>query len=152
MRWWHYCLGFAAILGSGYWATHLLDDEYVCRVEGDRLRYADGVKITERTRQDGALGFELAIPPYLDRFHLDARGGFPEFLNPGIRYDRRRSDPVTAYFVYDQTDPGTGFRTVSSLVLNKTSGDVNLFHHRWIPPNGWESSDLYEFKGHCKRK
>jgi hypothetical protein len=152
MRWWHYCIGIAAILGTIYWATRLLGDEYVCSVEGAGFRYGDGVKLAERTRQDGAIGFELTLWPYVDRFHLDAGDRFPELLDPSVKYDRRRSDPVTAYFVYDQTDPVSRFRTVSSLVLNKTSGDINLFHHRWIPPSGWETSDLYEFNGHCQRK
>jgi len=148
----HLFVGLAVIVGTIYYASRVLGDEYVCSVEGDLFRYDAGVRLTERTRHDGPVSFELAIRPFTDHFQMEARGSFIELLNPGVKYDHLRSDPVNAYFVYDQTDPVSRFRTVSSLVLNKTSGDINLFHHRWIPPSGWETSDLYEFSGHCKRK
>ena len=74
-----------------------------------------------------------------------------ELADPGIGLDAGRSSPAESVYLLDCIDPATGVRRVSSLVLNLTSGDVRLFHHRWVPPVQWQDSDQYLYVGNCHR-
>jgi len=58
---------------------------------------------------------------------------------------------VDVYYVSDAVDKRTGIRNVSSLVINTVSGDTRIFHHTWMPPNGWENSVQYSYVGNCKK-
>jgi len=60
-------------------------------------------------------------------------------------------NPVEVIYISDRIDQDK-FRIVTSLVLNKVSGDVRIFHHRWIPPKEWQDSDMYMYTGDCRKK
>ena len=93
--------------------------------------------------------FSLNVAPFKDTLQISENAAFPELQNPKIVFDKSRSDATEAIYLFDTQDAQTKYRTVSSVVLNKTSGDIRLFHHHWIPPKEWENSAIYSFRGLC---
>ena len=140
------------LIGSGAYFLKPYKQVYSCTARGDLLRYQDGVKTEEKTREDGAILFELVNYSYSNKIQLVDFKNFPEHQNEKIVFDKARSNDVETYFTYDETDSATKFRTVTSLFFNQVNGDVRLFHHRWIPPNEWKNSDLYSYSGFCLPK
>ena len=126
---------------------------YSCSVNGQFLQYKDGIAVAEKDSAGKPIDFELAYYDYLPKFSIASSSkDFPAHQNAQIMLDDAKSSAVEKVFLYDQTDQKTKFRTVSSLVLNTTSGDIRLFHHYWIPPNQWQNSDLYTYTGYCLPK
>ena len=95
--------------------------------------------------------FALTLRAERSGFELGPQPALRELAEPGIVLDATRSSPAESVYLLDRTDAATGVRRVSSLVLNLTSGDVRLFHHRWIPPVQWQDSDQYLYLGNCRR-
>lgn len=120
---------------------------YDCQLQGETFRYRGGTRI-------GPAGVQpLRVPLVLrgEGFEVPGVADLPEMASPGAGRDAARSSPVEVVYLRDTTDAATRQRTVSSLVLNLTSGDARLFHHRWEPPAGWKDSDQYLFTGRCVR-
>lgn len=138
-----------ALLISALIAYRTLTKEYSCIVRGDSFRYANGVRIEETIPEE--ILFTLKVVPFKDTVQISENSAFPELQNPKIVFDKSRSDATEAIYLFDTQDPQTKYRTVSSVVLNKTSGDIRLFHHYWIPPKEWENSAIYSFRGLCLR-
>ena len=131
------CIGIAvALLMSALIAYRLLTKEYSCIVKGDSYRYANGIRIEETIPEE--IVFTLKLTPLSDTVKISENAAFPELQNPKM--------------VFDQQNPETKYRTVSSVVLNTTSGDVRLFHHYWIPPKEWENSAIYSYRGLCLKE
>ena len=124
--------------------------QWACQAQGESFRYRDGQGVGEAGMQ--AIQFTLTTYTQRDGYKLAAHAVVPELSARAIVRDKARSNPVEWVYLHDSTDASTGFRTVSSLVLNSTSGDVRLFHHRWVPPVGWRDSDQYTFSGNCQSK
>jgi len=124
-------------------------EERICKVKGYSYRYRGETRIEENLPE--TVEFTLVTSRFGKHFKIDANGLFPEHDNPDIRLDKAMGTSVEPIYIYDQTDKDK-FRTVTSLVLNLVSGDVRLFHHRWIPPNEWRDSDMYMFTGDCRKK
>lgn len=126
---------------------------YSCSVNGQYLQYQDGITIAEKDSAGKPIQFELTYYDYLPKFTITSfTNDFQAHQNPQIVLEDTKSSSVEKVFLYDQIDQKTQFRTVSSLVLNTTSGDVRLFHHYWIPPNQWQNSSLYTYSGYCLPK
>jgi hypothetical protein len=121
-----------------------------CKAQGEVFRYRDGQRLGDTSMQP--IAFKLTTYAQRDGFKLDRHAVVPELSASNIVRDTSRSNPVEWVYLHDSTDPVTNFRTVSSLVLNTTSGDVRLFHRRWVPPVEWRDSDQYTFSGNCRRK
>ena len=136
-----------ALLMSALIAYRLLTKEYSCIVKGDSYRYANGIRIEETIPEE--ILFTLKLAPLSDTVKISENAAFPELQNPKMIFDQSRSDATEAIYLFDQQNPETKYRTVSSVVLNTTSGDVRLFHHYWIPPKEWENSAIYSFRGLC---
>jgi hypothetical protein len=128
----------------------LVKDKYTCRVTGYSYRYKNGVRIQEDIPQ--SIEFSLVAFPRQNYYEINAGRFFFEHKNKNVVLDRNRSNPVEAVYLSDKTDGQSKFRTVTSLVLNQVSGDIRVYHHRWIPPNEWKNSDLYMFTGNCQKK
>ena len=128
-------------------AYRTLTKDYSCIVRGDSFRYVNGVRIEETIPEE--ILFSLKVAPFKDTVQISENAAFPELQNPKIVFDKSRSDATEAIYLFDAQDPQTKYRTVSSVVLNKTSGDIRLFHHHWIPPKEWENSAIYSFRGLC---
>ena len=124
-------------------------EEHTCTVQGYSYRYRDGVRVEENIPQ--TVEFSLVTYRYQKHFKINANGLFPEHNDPSILLDPARSNSAEAVYIADRTGQDK-FRIVTSLVLNKVSGDVRVFHHRWIPPKEWQDSDLYMFTGNCRKK
>jgi len=125
----------------------LFTTEYECIASGESYRYVDGVRKEQEIPK--RIEFTLTLFDYGDRFLISNNEFFPELQNPKIVLDNKKSNPVDAIYSYDVINGETKFRTVSSLIFNRVSGDYKIFHHRWIPPNEWKDSDLYTFQGYC---
>ena len=125
-------------------------EQYVCSVKGHSYRYRDGIRIEENIPK--IVEFSLVTYRYRKTFRFNANGIFREHEAPNILLDPSLGSPIEPIYIYDQVSPDNNFRTVTSLVLNKTSGDVRIFHHRWIPPNEWRDSDMYMYAGNCRKK
>ena len=125
-------------------ATH-----WACQAQGEVFRYRDGQRLGEAGVQ--SIRFMLTTYAKRDTFKLATHPVMPELSAPGVVRDLSRSNPVEWVYLRDVTDTASKFRTVSSLVLNTTSGDVRLFHHRWVPPVAWRDSDQHSFTGHCTK-
>jgi hypothetical protein len=125
-------------------------DKYICKVSGYSYRYKNGVRIKEDIPEN--IEFSLTIFSHRNYYEIDAAGFFLEHKNKDVLLDKEKSNPVEAIYITDKTDTQDKFRTLSSLVLNQVSGDIRVFYHRWIPPNGSEDSDLYTFTGNCHKQ
>jgi hypothetical protein len=136
-----------ALLMSALLAYRLLTKEYSCIVKGDSYRYANGIRIEETIPEE--IVFTLKLAPLSDTVKISENAAFPELQNPKMVFDQSRSDATEAIYLFDLQNPETKYRTVSSVVLNTTSGDVRLFHHYWIPPKEWENSAIYSYRGLC---
>jgi hypothetical protein len=139
-----------ALLMSALIAYRLLTKEYSCIVKGDSYRYANGIRIEEAIPEE--IVFTLKLTPLSDTVKISENAAFPELQNPKMIFDQSRSDATEAIYLFDQQNPKTKYRTVSSVVLNTTSGDVRLFHHYWIPPKEWENSAIYSYRGLCLKE
>jgi hypothetical protein len=128
----------------------LVKDKYTCKVSGYSYRYKNGVRVEEDIPQ--SIEFSLAAFPRENYYEIDAGKLFLEHKNKDVVLDRNESNSVEAVFLSDKTDSQSKFRTMTSLVLNQISGDIRVFHHRWIPPNEWKDSDLYMFVGNCQKR
>ena len=135
------------LLISAFTAYQMLIKEYSCIVRGDSFRYANGVRIEETIPEE--ILFTLKVVPLKDTVQISENAAFPELQNPKIVFDKSRSDATEVIYLFDTQDPQTKYRTVSSVVLNKTSGDIRLFHHYWIPPKEWKNSAIYSYRGLC---
>ena len=124
-------------------------NEQTCNVKGYSYRYRDGVRVEENLPE--TVEFTLTTFKHRKHFRINANGLFPEHQAPGILLDPAMSNPAEAIYIYDKIGQDK-YRTVTSLVLNKVSGDVRVFHHRWIPPKEWQDSDMYMFTGNCRKK
>jgi hypothetical protein len=138
------CLGIAAWFSL---KNTLLTTEYECIASGESYRYVDGVRKEQEIPK--RIEFTLTLFDYGDRFLISSNELFPEMQNSKITLDVKKSNSVDAIYNYDVVNNETKFRTVSSLIFNRVSGDYKIFHHRWIPPNDWKDSDLYTFQGYC---
>ena len=125
----------------------LFTTEYGCIASGESYRYVDGVRKEQEIPK--RIEFTLTLFDYGDSFLISQNEFFPELQNPKIALDNKKSSPVDAIYNYDVINSETKFRTVSSLIFNRVSGDYKIFHHHWIPPNEWKDSDLYTFQGYC---
>jgi len=142
------CIGSAAVLViSAFIAYRLLTKEYSCIVKGDSYRYANGIRIEEIIPEE--ILFTLKVTPLSETVKISENAAFPELQNPKMVFDKSRSDATEAIYLFDEQNPTTKYRTVSSVVLNTTSGDIRLFHHYWIPPKEWENSAIYSYRGLC---
>ena len=124
-------------------------EEHTCKVKGYSYRYRDGVRIEENIPE--TVEFSLTTFKYQKHFRISANGLFPEHNDPNILLDKAMGNPVEVIYITDRIEQDK-FRIVTSLVLNKVSGDVRVFHHRWIPPKEWRDSDMYMFTGNCRKK
>jgi len=139
-----------AILAVAAWLSlrnTLFTTEYECIASGESYRYIDSVRKEQEIPK--RIEFTLTLFDYGDLFLISSNEIFPELQNPKIILDSKKSNSVDAIFNYDVVDNETKFRTVSSLIFNRVSGDYKIFYHRWIPPNEWKDSDLYTFQGYC---
>ena len=136
-----------ALLITALIAYRMLTKEYSCIVRGDSFRYANGIRIEEAIPEE--ILFSLKVAPFKDTVQISENAAFPELQNSKMVFDKSRSDATEAIYLFDTQDAQTKYRTVSSVVLNKTSGDIRLFHHHWIPPKEWENSAIYSFRGLC---
>jgi hypothetical protein len=127
-----------------------IKEKYTCKVNGYNYRYRNGVQIKEDI--PGNIEFSLTTFPRQNYYEINADGFFLEHKNKDVVLDKNKSNSVEAVYISDKTDSQSKFRTVTSLVLNQVSGDIRVFHHRWIPPNEWKNSDLYFFTGNCRKK
>ena len=123
--------------------------EHTCKVKGYSYRYRGGIQIEENIPE--TVEFSLVTFQNRNNFKIITNGFFPEHNNPKILLDPKRSNSAEDVYLYDKIDQ-ENFRTVTSLVLNKVSGDVRIFHHYWIPPKEWKDSDMYMFTGNCRKK
>jgi hypothetical protein len=138
------CLAIVAWLSL---RSTLFATQYECNATGESFRYVDGVRKEQEIPK--RIEFMLTLYKYGGNFTISNNEFFPELHNPQIVLDRKKSNPVDAFYNYDLINTETKFRTVSSLIFNRVSGDYKIFHHRWIPPNEWRDSDLYIFQGYC---
>jgi hypothetical protein len=122
---------------------------YACTLSGEPFHYQNGVRA--EAPGDVTLRFKLLIKPWSDTYEIADTIQLPEHQAKSIRLDYSRSNPVDVYYVSDAVDKRTGIRNVSSLVINTVSGDTRIFHHTWMPPNGWENSVQYSYVGNCKK-
>lgn len=120
---------------------------YDCQAKGESFRYRNGQRLPQADTQ--AIAFTLTTHPNRGGYDISANAAVPEAGNKLITLDKTRSTDVESVYLYDAIDAASTFRTVSSLVLNLTSGDVRLFHHRWIAPVEWRDSDQYMYTGTC---
>lgn len=126
---------------------------YICSVKGDFLEYKNGNQILEINNRTEPIVFEFVYQPIDSKFHINSPEKiFMPHANPEITLVKNKSNSVEKFFLQDKTDKETNFRTVTSLFFNTTSGDIALFHHRWIPPAGWENSTKYAYSGYCLTK
>jgi len=146
---WLLTFSLFAVLSLSACKDVLFGNEQICKVEGYSYRYRDGVRVEENLPE--TIEFSLTTFKYRKHFRINANGLFPEHQAKGILLDPERSNPAEVVYLYDQTGQDK-FRVVTSLVLNTVSGDVRVFHHRWIPPKEWQDSDMYMFTGNCRKK
>lgn len=137
------------VLGLGACGKPDAVARYDCSAKGERFVY----QASQRQGQTGEVqvNFALALRAGRPGFELGRQPALSELADPGIVFDAVRSSPAESVYLLDRIDPATGVRRVSSLVLNLTSGNVRLFHHRWVPPVQWQDSDQYLYVGNCHR-
>ena len=142
------CIGIViALFISALLAYRMFTKEYSCIVKGDSYRYANGIRIEETIPEE--ILFTLKVTPLSKTVKISEHAAFPELQNPKMVFDKSRSDAAEAIYLFDEQNSATKYRTVSSIVLNTTSGDIRLFHHYWIPPKEWENSAIYSYRGLC---
>jgi len=124
--------------------------DYLCVTRGYSYRYQDGKRIDEAIPDP--LRFELKTFKYSKHYEIEKNSIFLEHQNQNIVRNTQGSTDVEDLYLYDVINPTTHERTQTSLVINTLSGDMRLMHHRWMPPKGWENSDLYYFSGYCLPK
>ena len=124
--------------------------QWACQAQGESFRYRDGQRVGEAGTQ--TITFTLTTYTQRDGYKLAPNPAVPELSARAIVRDKARSNAVEWVYLHDATDAASKVRSVSSLVLNTTSGDVRLFHRRWVPPVGWRDSDQYTYGGSCTRK
>jgi|APCry1669189241_1035207.scaffolds.fasta_scaffold01170_10 hypothetical protein len=132
---------------AGLTYLHFQQREYFCVAKGESFRYKDGVRLEEEI--PGEIQFPLSIPAYGHSFELGKNNAFYAHRDSKIPYDPSRSSAVESTFLFDETNTNSKERIVTSVVFNLTSGAIRIFHHRWIPPNIWQNSDLYMYTGTC---
>ena len=141
------CIGALSLAACG---GGFFKEEHICKVKGYSYRYRDGVRIEENIPE--TVEFSLTTFKYQKHFRISANGLFREHEAPNILLDPSLGSPMEPIYIYDQVSQDNNFRTVTSLVLNKISGDVRIFHRRWIPPKEWRDSDMYMYTGNCRKK
>jgi hypothetical protein len=119
---------------------------YDCAVQGERFHYRAG----ERQGAVGPQPLQFKLLLRAKSYRIEAQPALSELADQRIVLDANRSNPAESVYLHEHTDAATGFRTVNSLVLNLVSGDVRLFHHRFIPPAHWRDSDKYIYTGVCR--
>jgi hypothetical protein len=126
---------------------------YSCSVNGEFFQYKDGKSLVD-TKTDGkSITFDLDYYNYWPKFVItDPDNYFPAHQKSQITLEEKKSSSIEKVFLYDQINQETKFRTVTSLILNTTSGDIVMYHHYWIPPDKWQDSDLYTYSGFCLPK
>ena len=124
--------------------------EYDCAGKGYVHRYRDGKPLV--SLGDEQIQFRLATWRDGKAFEITDDPRIHEHQNKAIVLDAARSNEVERTYIFDITYAATKMRNLSSLVLNTQSGDVRLFHHRWIPPVEWRDSDQYFFSGNCRKR
>jgi hypothetical protein len=130
-------------------ACDLLDSktQYQCKAQGESFRYAKAQRRAPVGMQD--IAFTLTTYERKNSYAISKHPAIPESQNSLIVLDKAKSNEVEAVYLLDTVDAATKIRTVSSLVLQRVSGDIRLFHHRWLPPVEWQDSDQYMYRGHC---
>lgn len=123
------------------------DKVYQCLGKGHVLRYRDGIKLPAADEE--GLQVVLTSPGDKSTLGIAPNAKIAAHQNPAMRLDKARSTEAELVYLFDQTDPASRFRTVTSVVLNQISGEFRLFHHWWIPPAQWRDSDQYFFSGNC---
>jgi hypothetical protein len=139
-------LMFFTLVGCESWD---LPVQYQCNVTGEFFRYRDAKRISKVG--DQSVSLELKVYRYRLLALVSHADEIDEFQNQKINLDQNISNDVEFFYKLEFDEPTTHQRTVSSLVLNKVSGDLRLFHHRWVPPAAWEDSDMYLLKGECRK-
>lgn len=120
-----------------------------CRADGESFRYRDGQRLAPPA---APIEFRLTIDTGGQRYEIADHAAIPELRDKRVVLDSPRSSAAESVYLLDATDPATGQRVVTSLVLNTVSGDLRLFHHRWTPPVEWRDSDQFQYTGHCRRR
>jgi hypothetical protein len=130
-------------------ACDLLDTptHYLCKAQGESFHYAKAERRAPIGVQD--IAFTLSTYRKKNTYTISTHAAIPESQSSLIVLDKAKSNDVEAVYLLDTIDAATKIRTVSSLVLHRVSGDVRLFHHRWLPPVEWKDSDQYMYSGHC---
>ena len=123
--------------------------QYQCNVTGEFFRYREA-KRTSKVG-DQSVSLELSVYRYRSVAVVSHADEIDEFQNQKINLDQNISNDVESFYKLEFDEPTTHQRTVSSLVLNRVSGEVRIFHHRWMPPGAWEDSDMYLLKGECRK-
>ncbi|MDB5946855.1 MAG: hypothetical protein JWQ33_1881 [Ramlibacter sp.] len=124
-----------------------LQSRYACTGKGYVHRYRGGKELVAPAAD--RIAFSLATDRYGDGYDIGPDAPLPEHRSKAVRLDRARSNDSESLYSYDVTDQGTRQRTVTTLVLNRLSGDFRAFHHRWVLPADWKDSDQYFFSGSC---
>jgi hypothetical protein len=127
-----------------------LKTDYLCVTRGYSYRYQDGKRVDQAIPD--LLRFELKTYKFSKHYEIEKNPIFLEHQNQNIVRNTQGSTDVEDLYLYDVINPTTHERTQTSLVINTLSGDMRLMHHRWMPPKGWENSDLYYFSGYCLPK
>ncbi len=119
---------------------------YHCTAQGERFHYRAG----ERQGVFGQQSIQFKLVLRAKNFSIEAQPAWGEWVDQRIVLDAARSNAAESVYLLDHTEAASGFRTVSSLVLNLVSGDVRLFHHRYVPPAQWRDSDKFIYTGVCR--
>jgi hypothetical protein len=135
------------ILIASFTYLHFQKKDYSCVVKGQSFRYKDGVRLNEEIPKE--IQLPLSLPAYGHSFELGKNNALYAHGDSKIPYDPSRSSDAESTFLFDETNINSKERIVTSVVFNLTSGAIRLFHHRWIPPNIWQNSDLYMYTGTC---
>ncbi len=121
--------------------------QYKCEARGERFHYREGsriapagIDVVQFSLQTSGAGYEISADPPL-----------PEIADREVLRDATRSSDAESVYLRDWTDANSRQRTVASLVINTVSGDVRLFYHRWLPPDGWRDSDQFLYLGTCRK-
>jgi len=122
---------------------------YDCKASGEIFNYHDGLRTSRTGEQDFDL--ELKVFPLRHFVLVSNAKGIEAFEDRKIALDKSSSNEVELIYKFEKDDLQTHEKIISSVVINRTSGDLRLFHHRWIPPASWENSELYLLNGNCRK-
>jgi hypothetical protein len=139
--------GICLLSAISFVYLYFQEKEYSCIVKGQSFRYKNGVRVNEKIPDE--IQFLLNIPTYGHSFELGKNDFFYAHQGKKITFDKSRSTDAESIFLHDEIDSSSKERAVTSVVFNTVSGAIRIFHHRWIPPNVWENSDLYMYTGIC---